>query len=316
MEFNKAPKGLIVDLITPLDDKGDIDNNGLDSVLKKVLPYADAILLASPQMGEGSGLSLTQKTDLLTKASTFIQGKIPIFFWISEDSAEGTKKTRAFLEDALKLHNYEGGVFWLDSPLYYHSNRGLYDHYQDLTLNTKYPFLLYNDAKLINMLEKPLKRCNIRTSILKNLAEIEKIKGLIFYGSLTRVNNYQKAINRRPDFRIYDGDEDRFLEHPSMSGVLSMGANVAPQIWSNVTRASLGLLEENREKRDFLHQIWEMGKLLNNLRQIYNANPVWTIKRALVDLNILDYHTCTSVTQSFAGEDNTLAEFILKHNID
>jgi len=29
MEVNKAPKGLIVDLITPLDDKGDIDNDGL-----------------------------------------------------------------------------------------------------------------------------------------------------------------------------------------------------------------------------------------------------------------------------------------------
>ena len=316
MEVNNAPKGLIVDLITPLDDKGDIDDKGLGTILEKVLPYADAVLLASPRMGEGSGLNLTLKTELLKKASSFIRGRIPIFFWIGEDSSEGTKKTLTFLEDALKSYNYKGDVFWLDSPLFYHSNRGLYDHYQDFTLNTKYPFVLYNDPELINMLERPLKRCNIRTSILKHLAEIGKIKALIFYGSLARVNNYQKALNHRPDFRIYDGDEDRFLAYPSMSGVLSIGANIAPQIWSNITRASLGMLEEDREKEDYLHQIWEMGKLLENLRQIYNANPVWTIKRCLVDLNILGFHTCTSVTQPFAEEENKLAEFILKHNIE
>jgi len=316
MESNKAPKGLIVDLITPLDDKGDIDNGGLGSLLKKVLPYADAILLASPKMGEGSGLSLTLKTELLKQAAVFIQGRVPIFFWISGDSVENIEKTLALLEDLLKSYSYKGEVFWLDSPLYYHSNRGLYGHYQDLILNTKHPFVLYNDPGLINLLERPLKRCNIRTSILKNLAEIGKIKALIFRGSLTRVNNYQKALNRRPDFRVYDGDEDRFLEYPSMSGVLSIGANIAPRIWSNVTRASLGMLEEDREKGDYLHQIWEMGELLKDLKKIYNPNPVLTIKRSLVDLNIIGFHDCTSATQPHYEKDNILTKFISTHAID
>ena len=316
MESSKAPKGLIVDLVTPLDDKGDIDNDGLSSLLQKVLPHADAVLLASPKMGEGSGLSLNLKIDLLKNAATFIQGRIPIFFWISEDSAENTKKTLTLLEDLLKSSNYKGGVFWLDSPLYYHSNRGLYDHYQDLTLKTKYPFVLHNDPGLINLLERPLKRCNIRTSILKNLTEIGKIKALIFRGSLTRVNNYQKALNRRPDFRVYDGDEDRFLEYPSMSGVLSIGANIAPRIWSNITRASLGMLEEDREKRDYLHQIWEMGKVLKDLKKIYNPNPVWTIKKSLVDLNIIGFHACTSVTPPYDEKENILTEFISKHDVE
>ena len=316
MEVNKAPKGLIVDLITPLDDKGDIDNGGLGFLLKKVIPCAEAILLASPRMGEGSGLSLTLKKSLLEKTASFIQGRIPIFFWISEDSAESTKETLAFLEEALKSYNYEGEVFWLDSPLSYHSNRGLYDHYHDLTLNTKYPFVLYNDPELITMLERPLKRCNIRTSILKNLVEIERITALIFRGTLTRVNNYQKALNRRPDFRIYDGDEDRFLEYPSKSGVLSIGANIAPQIWRNVTKASMGIGGEDRKERNYLDQIWKMGEVLKDLKKMYHPNPVWTIKRALVDLNIIGFHVCTSVTQPLYKEENILNEFVSKHAIE
>lgn len=316
MEAIKSPKGLIVDLITPLNDKGGIDVEGLDSLLKEVLPYADAILLAGPQMGEGRGLGVKLKIDLLEKATTFIQGKTPIFFWVSEDSAEGTKSALSLLEDLLDSCSYRGMISWLDSPLFYHSNRGLYDHYEDLTSKTGHPFVLYNDPGLIKLLERPLKRCNIRTNILKDLSRIETIKALVFRGSLTRANNYQKALNHRPDFRVYDGDETRFLEHPSLSGVLSIGANVVPRIWSQVTRASLGMLKEDRESPDYLDEIWGMGKLLKDLMQIYNPNPVWIIKKALFDLKIIGSHACTPVTEPFKEENSPLAELISRHHME
>lgn len=315
MEAKESPKGLIVDLITPLDDKGCIDSQGLDSLLKEVLPYADAILLGGPQMGEGRGLDGKKKLDLLEKATTLIQGNVPIFFWVSEDSAQGTKEALGLLEDLLDSFDYTGMVFWVDSPLFYHSNRGLDDHYEDLASNTGHPFVLYNDPGLIKLLGKPFKRCNIRTNILKDLSRIEGIKALIFRGSLTRAHNYQKALNSRPDFRVYDGDETRFLEHPSLSGVVSIGANVAPRIWSQVTRASLGMLREDREKPGYVDEIWRMGKLLKDLMQIYNRNPVWTIKKALSDLKIIGSRACTAVTEPLEEEDNLLAEFISRHHV-
>jgi dihydrodipicolinate synthase/N-acetylneuraminate lyase len=315
MEAIRLPKGLIVDLITPLNDQGGIDVEGLDSLLKAVLPYADAILLAGPQMGEGRGLGVELKINLLEKATTSIQGKAPIFFWVSEDSAEGTKRALFLLEELLDSCRYKGMIFWLDSPLYYHSNRGLSEHYQDLTSKTGHPFVLYNDPGLIRLLERPLKRCNIRTNILKDLSQIERIKALVYRGSLTRAHNYQRALNTRPDFRVYDGDETRFLEHPSLSGVLSIGANVAPRIWSQVTRTSLGMLREDREKPVSLDEIWGMGRLLKDLMQIYNRNPVWTVKRGLFELKIIRSPACTSVTEPLKEEGNLLAEFISRHHI-
>lgn len=316
MEVERLPRGLIVDLITPLEDKGGIDSEGLDTLLRKVLPYADGILLAGPQMGEGRGLDMKSKIDLLEKAATFIEGKAPIFFWISGDSPEGTKQAVARLEDVLESSSYRGMFFWLDSPLFYHSNRGLCDHYRDLTMNTRYPFVLYNDPRLIKARKRPLKRTNVRTKILKDLSAIGKIQGLVFRGSLTRANNYQKAVNRRPDFRIYDGDEAGFLEHPSLSGVLSIGVNVAPRVWSTVTRASLGMLKEDREKPDYLTQIWDMGKLLKDMMHIYSRSPVGIVKKALFDLNIIASPACTPVTGPVYEKNNLLAEFISKHNID
>ncbi|MBW2341587.1 MAG: dihydrodipicolinate synthase family protein [Deltaproteobacteria bacterium] len=316
MVANKLPRGLIVDLITPLDDTGGIDREGLNAILAKVLPHADGILLAGPQMGEGRGLGPQFKVELFEKASAFVQGKVPLFFWISENSIEATKELLDHLKGILESTGYRGTIFWLDSPLAYHSNRGLYRYYQDLTAITDRAFVLYNDAGLIKLLEKQLKRGNIRTNILKDLSRIEKIVALVFRGSLTRVNNYQKALDRRPDFKIYDGDEARFLEHPSLSGIVSMGANLAPRIWSTVTRASLGVLEEGERKPGYLSQIWEMGQFLKDLMDMYRRNPVWTVKKALSDLKTIKSPACAAMTKAFEEEQSPLAEFIAKHHIE
>jgi len=50
--------------------------------------------------------------------------------------------------------------------------------------------------------------------------------------------------------------------------------------------------------------------------QIYNPNPVWIIKRALADLNLIESHACTPVTQPFDEKESLLAKFISKHNLD
>jgi dihydrodipicolinate synthase/N-acetylneuraminate lyase len=316
METDGLPKGLVVDLITPLTDSGDIDGEGLSSLLAKVLPQADGILLASPQMGEGRGLDKDLRAELLRAVCDSTEGRVPLFFWVSQESAKGTKEVIALLEGVLESSRYGGTVFWLDSPLFYHSNRGLYQYYHELTANTAHPFVLYNDAGLVGLVEKRLKRGNIRTHILRELGSIEKIKALIFRGPLARVNNYQRALNKRPDFKIYDGDEARFLEHPSLSGIISMGANVAPKMWSTITRASLGMLDETERRPDHVHEIWEKGQLLRDLMEIYRPNPVWRIKNALSDANIITSPACTSLVQPDEEASNQLTEFISRYAVE
>jgi dihydrodipicolinate synthase/N-acetylneuraminate lyase len=310
MEERRPPKGLIVDLITPLYDAGGIDEKSLHRLLKRVLPHVEGVLLGSPRAGEGRSLGLDRKVDLLESALALIGDDTPILFWISGESSEGTKEILAALEDLLGTGKYRGNVFWLDSPLYYHSNRGLTRHYEELTCLADSPLVLLNDPGLIELLDRPLKRSNIRTSIVKELGMMEGITGLVFCGSLTRVNNYQRSLSRSSDFRVYDGDETRFLEHPSMSGIVSMGANVAPGMWSTITRSSLGI----REDKD-LGRLFELGALLKDLLMIYRKNPVRIMKRALFDLNVIGSPACTPVIEPFKDETASLAEFLSQHRL-
>jgi dihydrodipicolinate synthase/N-acetylneuraminate lyase len=292
MEDLHSPRGLIIDLVTPLKKSGDIDGRSLGKHLDRVIPHVHALLLASPNVGEGKYLDSAQRDELLEKALVVVRGRVPVLIWISQDTEEKTKDTLLLLKKRLERRKYTGQVLWIDAPLYYHSNRGLPLHYQNVTSMVEEPFLLYNDPELIKEVAAPFKRSNIRTGILKELVGISSIQGLIFLGSLDRARHYQKAVRSRNNFRIYDGDESHFLTHPSLSGVVSVGANLATRAWQKVTDSSLHLSENHDAYPDHLQQIWELGGYLRNLREIYQDISVPLIKQILWEKGIIENPTC------------------------
>jgi dihydrodipicolinate synthase/N-acetylneuraminate lyase len=292
MEALIAPRGLIVDLITPLKTDRSIDGRGLGRLLDRITPHAQAILLAGPGGGEGKNLELGQRLELVEKALFVIRGRVPILIWVTGDTEEKTRKTLLINKKVLEKSGYQGQVFWVDTPLYYHSNRALPDHCEDLSSMVDQPFILHNDPELIKGLARPVKRNNIRTSILKELAYLEKIVGLVFNGSLDRAHNYQKASRRRANFRIYDGDETHFLDHPSTSGVVSLGANLTPKAWQRIAGSSLNLTGDQKDYPDSLKQVWESGGYLRSLKDIYHQMPVPIVKGVLSDLGIIETPIC------------------------
>ncbi|RPI72591.1 MAG: hypothetical protein EHM45_22000, partial [Desulfobacteraceae bacterium] len=218
------PRGLIVDLVTPLKSDNRIEAKGLERLLQKVLPHVQAVLLAGPNMGEGGALNQEQREELLSLALPLIAGRVPVLVWISGDTEWETKETLAALNRIREKAGYSGQVYWVDTPLCYHSNRGLPQLYREWAEEFKGNFLLHNDPFLIKNLKRNLKRTNIRTNILKELSQLEPMQGLIFLGPLPRFHNYQRAMRGRTHFRIYDGNEKHFLMYPSMSGIVSGGA--------------------------------------------------------------------------------------------
>lgn len=311
MELKNSPRGLILDLITPFNHNGDVDGRGLGRLLDRALPHVEAVLIASPFVGEGKYLAIPQREDLLEKVLVVVRGKIPVLVWITRREEEETKETLLRLEKRVAARNYRGTIFWVDSPLYYRSNRGLMEYFRGLCLKTHCPVLLHNDPSLIKELEKPLKRNNIRTNVLKELSSLQPLKGLIFLGSLDRVNHYQKAVRGRTDFRIYDGDESRFLKYPSRSGVVSVGANLAPRAWRKITLSSLHLGDSERPPYpDQLSQIWETGDYLRTLIDHYQTMPVLLIKRILFDMGIIETPNCSFDAGDLGDAPNALEELM------
>ncbi len=313
MGHPSSPRGLILDLITPRRSSGDIDGRGLGRQLDRVLPHVQALFIAGPHMGEGQSLGPEQREELLEKTLVVVRGRIPVLVWISCETEEKTRATLSILEKRVVKRDYGCQIFWVDAPLYYHSNRGLPSLYESLLSQTERPCLLYNDPELIKDLAHALKRNNIRTSILKELVHIQGVCGLIFQGSLDRARNYHKATLSRAEFRFYDGDESQFLNHPSLSGVVSAGANLAPRAWQRITSSSLNQGEDQKGYPDYLHQVWETGTYLRNMMDVYRAAPVPLVKQVLSDMGTIEAPMTTSEDESVQGDLQRLKEIMARY---
>jgi len=292
---------------------GSIDDRGLERLLDRTTPHSQALLLGSPHTGEGEYLTPGQRVGLLEKTLAVIRGHLPLLVWVTQGTEKKTTEIILALKEVLEKQKYAGQVFFVDTPLYYHSNRGLPPHYQILCSLVDVPFILHNDPEFIKGLERSFKRKNIRTAILKELTSQQSIKGIIFSGSLERSHNYQRACRGRTRFRIYDGDEARFLDHPSMSGVVSVGANLAPEAWQKITQSSLQLLVDQDEYPDHIEQIWELGHYLHDLKDAYLRAPVAIIKEILSDIGVIETPTCTFPPEDVEESKRKVKELMVRY---
>nr|HID60026.1 dihydrodipicolinate synthase family protein [Desulfobacterales bacterium] len=311
----RPPKGLICPIITPLTDKKLLDEASLEKLIRHVEPYIDAILLGDISFGEVLFLNSRTREDLIARGFEIIDGRLPILVTITDETAEKTNKNMYRFESIIERSGYTGEIFWVDYPIYYHSNRKLPQFYRELSENTKIPFIIGNDPRLIKNNKIPVRHKNIRTSIMKNLANLESIKGLIFSGTLNRALNYQKGLRDRKDFRFYDGNEGTFLKRPSSSGVVAGGANLLPEAWRKITYSSLNLYDVQREYRDYVRHIWRTGSMLQAIYDLYGKNPGVVMKYILYLAGLIPNSVTASGESVGPDEERTIKAVIKEYEI-
>ncbi len=304
--YPHPPKGLIVSLITPFTDSGGIDWPSFERLAERVLPFADGVLVGDPLIGEGTQLSPGMKEELLGGAVERLSPGKALFLC---PTAATPEETIGIVSALGKKHSQGIGrdsIFWTDLPLWYHSNRKLPQFYMGWGSLTSFPLVVCNDPRLIKGLNRSLKRENIRTAVLKRISENEQIVGVVQAGDLQRTIHYQRAVRLRRDFRFYDGNEQRFLNGPSSSGVVSWGANLFPAEWKEIVSASLGLYEDPGRSLRVMNE----SQKLSVLHKAWQRNPVWGIKKALHRLAVLSGTKMLAPDVEDEDEDPEVLKFL------
>ncbi|MCK4262195.1 dihydrodipicolinate synthase family protein, partial [bacterium] len=259
----------------------------LKSLINYTINYVHGFLTGTSFIGEGFLLDSERKLKLIRSAMEIVRGRTALLLGITGNSPEETAENIIQVEKMRKGLSYQGELFLFDCPLWYHSNRGLGDHYQKLGELTELGFILYNNPGLIAKLKKHLKRRNLRTNVLKRLSGNTQIVGLKHSGEARRSLNYLRAVRERKDFVLYDGDELNFLNSPASGGVVSGGVNILPKDWSKVVSSSLNPHDPEKEDPDYCRHLWEVGEKLKLFSQAYNSNPPAIIKTALKYMGII-----------------------------
>lgn len=285
--YPSPPKGLICPVITPLKKDNTLDSASFGKLLGHVSQFVNGILLCDVTWGEGLILPKETRLDLVTSALETIMGRLPIFVTITGRTLKDSRIFMAHVESFADRIEYQGNIFWVDYPLFYHSNRDLPQMYRHLIAETQFPLILGNLPSLIKTQKSTARHHNIRTSVLKKISQNPAIRGIIFSGSLKRSLNYQEAVRFRNDFIFYDGDEAVFLKNPGTGGMVAGGSNFIPDKWLEVTRSSLNRYDTERQFHSHQTAIYESGIMLHSLYSMYKGSPAFYMKKILSIVGII-----------------------------
>ncbi|MCX5890779.1 MAG: hypothetical protein NTY36_15240, partial [Deltaproteobacteria bacterium] len=73
------PRGLIVDLVTPVHPDLSLDEASLGRLVDRVISQADGILAGSPDVGEALELAAPTRRRLLAALLAAVAGRAPLF---------------------------------------------------------------------------------------------------------------------------------------------------------------------------------------------------------------------------------------------
>ena len=153
----KKLQGIIVPLITPLNDDSSLDKESIKRLVDYVIAGGVQGIFPCSTTGEFPYLSPEQKLEVNKAVMKSTGNRVPVYAGVTGDSME---ETIANVKGVESLRP-EGIVI---APLVYHSNRKLPQHLERIVGITEIPIILYNNDELI---KPPLRRENIRTGILK-----------------------------------------------------------------------------------------------------------------------------------------------------
>ena len=289
------PEGLVIELVTPLTDAGDLDTEGLSRLALRTITAADALLVGGVEAGEGLVLTAEVRRQLVTQTLEIVGGRRPLFVGITGQTPEETREWALTVRQEMDRQGYAGQVFLTDLPLWYHSNRGLPQFYQELLEAVRLPLILFNLPGVVSRRALLFKHRNIRTQVVKKLAALPEVAGIIYRGDMRRFLNYHLAAVAQPTFAFYEADENRFLTRPGAWGVVSQGAQLHPEAWQRVTRACLHP-EEVAEDFAARYELWEESTRLQNLAGLYRSAPAPLLKASLAAQGVIQSDAVASGT--------------------
>ncbi len=295
------PRGLIIDLVTPLHPDLSLDEASLGRLVDRVISQADGILAGSPDVGEALELPGPTRRRLLAVLLAAVGGRVPLFIGITGHSPEETRDLALAVSEACRRLDYGGAVYLVDLPLWYHSNRGLPQACRRLLEEASRPLVLLNLPQLISRRAPLFKRRNIRTHVFKKLAALPGVAGLIHQGGMRRFLNYHCAAAMRPGFAFYEADEENFLTRPGAWGVVSPGAQLFPAFWSLVTRVCLHP-EEVAQDPELRLETWNLSQRLQKMSRSYRLRPAALIKSALAVQGLIGSATTAQGTDPAVPE--------------
>jgi 4-hydroxy-tetrahydrodipicolinate synthase len=257
-------KGSIVAIVSPMQEDGSLDLDAYRRLIEWHIAEGTNAIVAVGTTGESPTVTPEEHGELIRVAVEAAKGRVPI---IAGTGGNSTAEAISLTEHARKV----GANASLQVVPYYNkpTQEGLYRHFRTIAERVDLPIILYNvPSRTV---------ADLATETTLRLAQVPGIVGL--KDATSDMARAAEVLKRAPStFALYSGNDDTALALILLGGhgVISVTANVAPRLMSEMCRAALaGDLAKARALNDRLLPL--------HSRLFVEANPI-PVKWALAKL--------------------------------
>ena len=219
--------GIVVPLITPLREGGELDRGSLDRMVEHVVGAGVNGLFVLGSTGESSSLSVETRCSLLRTVAQSARERVPLIANVSDTAFEHTLRIAA--EAA------QSGAFAvaLSPPSYFVLDQ------QQLSAYTRHfcersplPVFLYNVPQFAHTAFEPETVCGL--AVLPNIIGLKNSDG-----SLEYLRQVQAGLVHGQEFSLLVGNEESLLEALQLGadGGVCGGANMFPRVFVELFQA-------------------------------------------------------------------------------
>jgi len=220
-------KGLGVAMVTPFNQEGKVDYNGLQKLVNHLHKGADYLVVMGTT-GESVTLTWEEQMAILDYVLEISAGKLPVVFGM------GGNNTKV-VADKMRAFDVKGvSAFLSASPAYNKpTQEGIAQHYHALSEASDLPIIIYNVPGRT--------ASNILPETVLRIAEGNKnIVGIkVAAGDIEQVMELRRILPE--DFLLISGDDALVLPHMACGGdgVISVLGNAFPKEFGAVVKAGL-----------------------------------------------------------------------------
>lgn len=268
MSLRDTLRGTGVALVTPFNEKHDVDFDAYGRLLDFVLHGGVEYLVVLGTTGETPTISKSEKKDILEYTYDKIGLTVPIVVGI------GGNNTKEVINDLETFPLHQATAILSASPYYNKpSQEGLFNHYKLISEAAPKPLILYNVPG------RTASNISAETTI-RLATECSNIMG-IKEASGNMIQCFHILKNRPSEFLVTSGDDHLALSliAAGMDGVISVAANCFPKDFSEMVREALD--------NDFMNARSLLYKMLEGFDLLFVENNPAGVKAILAELGLI-----------------------------
>lgn len=219
-------KGSGVALVTPFNKDYSIDFDGLRNLVNYQIDNGTDFLVVQGTTGESPTLSMDEKLKVLDLVMEVNNGRLPIVFGVGGNDTVSVCQTLRALPSGID------GILSV-SPYYNKpTQKGIVDHYKELSAATALPIILYNVPGRTG--SNMTAATTLELAKIDNIVAVKEASG--DFGQIMEIVQYKPE-----GFDVISGDDAITMPmiNVGAAGVISVVANAFPKRFSQMVHASL-----------------------------------------------------------------------------